>query len=187
MAAATAVTMAHGAAPPALRCAPRCSRAAALTTPHPQRRRRAARVPPPHADAHAAFQPAAAAAAASRGGNAGAHPRAAPLGVVATGADSAALLSALGAEPAAEPATEAGAAPFDWARHWYAIAALDALDPDVPTAVTVLGERIALWCDASGEWRALRDACPHRLAPLSEGRVAEDGTLQVRRMTRLMR
>ena len=26
--------------------------------------------------------------------------------------------------------------------------------------------------------RALRDECPHRLAPLSEGRVAEDGTLQ---------
>ena len=37
---------------------------------------------------------------------------------------------------------------------------------------------MAVWLDSGLEWRALRDECPHRLAPLSEGRVAEDGTLQ---------
>ena len=79
-------------------------------------------------------------------------------------------------QPAPAPAVETHG--FDWSRHWYALAALDALDPAVPTAVTVLGQRIAIWRDASGTWRALRDVCPHRLAPLSEGRVAEDGTLQ---------
>ena len=70
---------------------------------------------------------------------------------------------------------------FDWHRHWYAIAALDALERDVPNAMTILGQRIAVWLDNGLEWRALRDECPHRLAPLSEGRIAEDGTLQARR------
>eukprot|EP00971_Amphidinium_carterae_P168400 3336522-Amphidinium_carterae.2 len=28
-----------------------------------------------------------------------------------------------------------------------------------------------------GEWHVMLDACPHRSAPLSEGRVEEDGTL----------
>ena len=70
------------------------------------------------------------------------------------------------------------AASFNWRRHWYAVAALDALDPDVPNAMTILGQRIAVWLDSGLEWRALRDECPHRLAPLSEGRVAEDGALQ---------
>jgi len=67
---------------------------------------------------------------------------------------------------------------FDWHRNWYAVAALDALDPGLPNAMTVLGQRLAVWLDNGLEWRALRDECPHRLAPLSEGRVAEDGTLQ---------
>jgi nitrite reductase/ring-hydroxylating ferredoxin subunit len=72
------------------------------------------------------------------------------------------------------------AASFDWHRHWYAVAALDALERDVPNAMTILGQRVAVWLDNDLEWRALRDECPHRLAPLSEGRVAEDGTLQVK-------
>jgi hypothetical protein len=73
-----------------------------------------------------------------------------------------------------------GAPPFDWLRAWYAVGMVDALAPDVPTALRVVGVPLALWRDAGGDWRALRDECPHRLAPLSEGRVAEDGTLQAR-------
>ena len=68
----------------------------------------------------------------------------------------------------------------DWRRSWYAVAALDALDPAVPMSLTVMNQRVALWRDGTGNWRALRDECPHRMAPLSEGRVAEDGTLQAR-------
>ena len=45
-------------------------------------------------------------------------------------------------------------------------------------SLTVMNQRVAVWRDGAGNWRALRDECPHRLAPLSEGRVAEDGTLQ---------
>jgi hypothetical protein len=73
-----------------------------------------------------------------------------------------------------------GAPPFDWLRAWYAVGLVDALAPDVPTALSVVGVPLALWRDGAGAWCAVRDACPHRLAPLSEGRVAEDGTLQAR-------
>ena len=34
-----------------------------------------------------------------------------------------------------------------------------------------------LWRDGSGVWRCFADVCPHRLAPLSEGRI-EDGHIQ---------
>jgi phenylpropionate dioxygenase-like ring-hydroxylating dioxygenase large terminal subunit len=106
---------------------------------------------------------------------------------IAVGASNAALLDALAAPPPTTTTTTAAdaaatsALPFDWAAHWYPIAALDSLDPTVPFPLTILGERIVVWRDGEGAWKALRDACPHRLAPLSEGRIAEDGTLQVRR------
>ncbi len=98
-------------------------------------------------------------------------------------ASTASLLDALAgpeAAPAAAERFEESQARFDWRRHWYAVAALAELDASLPTAVTVLGERIAVWRDASGTWRAFRDVCPHRMAPLSEGRLAADGTLQAR-------
>ena len=41
-----------------------------------------------------------------------------------------------------------------------------------PFAFTLLGERLVLWWDhKDGAWSAMRDVCPHRLAPLSEGRI----------------
>jgi len=72
-----------------------------------------------------------------------------------------------------------GAPPFNWLRAWYAVGLVDALAPDLPQSQRILGIPMAIWHDG-GEWRAVHDVCPHRLAPLSEGRVAEDGTLQVR-------
>jgi phenylpropionate dioxygenase-like ring-hydroxylating dioxygenase large terminal subunit len=41
----------------------------------------------------------------------------------------------------------------------------------------VTGKDIVLWRDGSRQWRCFEDFCPHRLAPLSEGRVESDGTL----------
>lgn len=35
-----------------------------------------------------------------------------------------------------------------------------------------------IWKDGKGEWRVLRDSCPHRLVPLSEGRVTPEGRLE---------
>ena len=56
----------------------------------------------------------------------------------------------------------------------YPVAVATALKPDKPTAVRLLGDALVLWKDGTGEWHCWRDRCPHRLAPLSEGRV-EDG------------
>ncbi|KAI8463753.1 MAG: Rieske [2Fe-2S] iron-sulfur domain-containing protein [Monoraphidium minutum] len=52
------------------------------------------------------------------------------------------------------------------------------LDPAKPTAATLLGIPLVIWRDGTGAWSVLEDRCPHRLAPLSEGRIEpSDGTL----------
>ncbi|KAK9832649.1 hypothetical protein WJX81_007195 [Elliptochloris bilobata] len=68
---------------------------------------------------------------------------------------------------------------YDWSRQWYAIAFVQDLDPTRPTPLELLGNRLVLWRDRAGAWRCFADRCPHRLAPLSEGRIEpSDGTLQ---------
>ncbi len=66
---------------------------------------------------------------------------------------------------------------FQWTKQWYAVAVVEFLDPSRPHAMQLLGKDIVLWRDGSGKWRCFEDFCPHRLAPLSEGRVESDGTL----------
>lgn len=46
-----------------------------------------------------------------------------------------------------------------------------------PVAVTIAGRKYALWRDAAGRPCAVVDACPHRNASLSRGRVRVDGRL----------
>jgi phenylpropionate dioxygenase-like ring-hydroxylating dioxygenase large terminal subunit len=46
----------------------------------------------------------------------------------------------------------------------------DDLDPKLPTRLELLGKQYVLWADASKTWHCFEDKCPHRLAPLSEGR-----------------
>ncbi|KAL6638079.1 hypothetical protein ACP70R_025651 [Stipagrostis hirtigluma subsp. patula] len=68
---------------------------------------------------------------------------------------------------------------FDWLDQWYPFAPVCDLDPGAPHGKTVLGLSVVAWYDrAAGEWRVFDDACPHRLAPLSEGRVDGKGRLQ---------
>ena len=44
---------------------------------------------------------------------------------------------------------------------------------------TLLGEPLVFWKDTvSGEYRCTADKCPHRLVPLSEGRVNEKGEIE---------
>ncbi|EFJ50048.1 hypothetical protein VOLCADRAFT_89016 [Volvox carteri f. nagariensis] len=62
-------------------------------------------------------------------------------------------------------------------RHWWPLIPVDYLKPDRPNPVTLLGITMVVWRDAGGRWRVFRDRCPHRLAPLSEGRVEPDGSL----------
>ncbi|VAI23705.1 unnamed protein product [Triticum turgidum subsp. durum] len=68
---------------------------------------------------------------------------------------------------------------FDWLDQWYPLAPVCDLDPGAPHGKTVLGLRVVAWYDrAVDEWRVFDDACPHRLAPLSEGRIDDKGHLQ---------
>ncbi|KAK8954888.1 hypothetical protein KSP39_PZI002280 [Platanthera zijinensis] len=68
---------------------------------------------------------------------------------------------------------------FDWYSHWYPVAPVCDLDKRAPRAVTVLGLDLVVWWDREeGQWRVFEDRCPHRLAPLSEGRIDPWGRLQ---------
>ncbi|HEY9632745.1 MAG TPA: Rieske 2Fe-2S domain-containing protein [Coleofasciculaceae cyanobacterium] len=63
---------------------------------------------------------------------------------------------------------------FNFFQHWYPLSPVEDLDPKRPTAVTILGIQLVIWKPSSSEtYRVFLDQCPHRLAPLSEGRVDE--------------
>eukprot|EP00250_Pteridium_aquilinum_P027619 c3532_g1_i1 orf=293-1771(-) len=68
---------------------------------------------------------------------------------------------------------------FDWNAQWYPVAVVADLDKRVPTAVMILARDLVVWWDRNGKtWQVWDDRCPHRLAPLSEGRINEKGELQ---------
>ncbi|CAI5525056.1 unnamed protein product [Closterium sp. Naga37s-1] len=67
---------------------------------------------------------------------------------------------------------------FVWEKNWYPVALIEDLDPSRPTSFQLLGRDLVIWRDSQGRWRAHADRCPHRLAPLSEGRLDENGLLQ---------
>ncbi|XP_061982500.1 protochlorophyllide-dependent translocon component 52, chloroplastic-like isoform X2 [Populus nigra] len=68
---------------------------------------------------------------------------------------------------------------FDWYAQWYPIMLVCDLDKRVPHAKRVMGLDIVLWWDRNeNTWKVFGDACPHRLAPLSEGRIDQWGRLQ---------
>lgn len=70
-----------------------------------------------------------------------------------------------------------------WERQWYPVMPLSYADEERPTAFNLLGRRMTLWKgsdpDGRDAWSACDDVCPHRLAPLSTGKVC-DGTLVCR-------
>ncbi|BDA42255.1 Pheophorbide a oxygenase, chloroplastic [Coccomyxa sp. Obi] len=78
-------------------------------------------------------------------------------------------------------ATLDGASPasFDWHRSWYPIAVEQDLNPGIPHPVQLLGKHLVIWKSGVDKtWRIFEDRCPHRLAPLSEGRIEpSDGSL----------
>jgi len=68
---------------------------------------------------------------------------------------------------------------FDVKEAWYPVFYLADLDRAKPNAFTLLGQDLVIWWERKSEsWRAFSDRCPHRLARLSEGRIAEDGLLE---------
>ena len=67
-----------------------------------------------------------------------------------------------------------------------AVAVAEFLDPKRPHALVINGKDVVVWNDGPtddkgkktmGAWRCFEDACPHRLVPLSEGRVEKSGEL----------
>ncbi|CAN1179848.1 Protochlorophyllide-dependent translocon component 52, chloroplastic [Linum perenne] len=53
------------------------------------------------------------------------------------------------------------------------------LDKRIPLGKTVLGLDLVVWWDRNeNAWKVFNDMCPHRLAPLSQGRVDQWGRLQ---------
>ncbi|XP_060169671.1 pheophorbide a oxygenase, chloroplastic [Lycium barbarum] len=68
---------------------------------------------------------------------------------------------------------------FSWRDNWYPVSLIEDLDPSLPTPFQLLNRDLVLWFDKSNsQWVAFDDKCPHRLAPLSEGRIDENGDLQ---------
>jgi phenylpropionate dioxygenase-like ring-hydroxylating dioxygenase large terminal subunit len=68
---------------------------------------------------------------------------------------------------------------FDWAEAWYPVAYVEDLDRTHPTRFTLLERGLVIWWEPNtATWRVFEDKCPHRLAPLSEGRINEAGLLE---------
>lgn len=68
---------------------------------------------------------------------------------------------------------------FIWQDVWYPIAYVKDLEPSQLSTFTLLEQDLVIWWDQSAEtWRVFADQCPHRLAPLSEGRLTPDGLLE---------
>lgn len=63
---------------------------------------------------------------------------------------------------------------FNFFQQWYPVVPLEDLDPKQPKAIMILGLRLVVWKPGNiGNYQVFLDQCPHRLAPLSEGRVDE--------------
>jgi len=94
--------------------------------------------------------------------------------------------SSAAAAPSTSPALSEQK-PFSWTSHWFPVAVEADLPRDRPVPIKLLGRRLVLWWasaeggegrggaagegEEEGRWSCLDDACSHRLAPLSEGRI----------------
>ncbi|KAL8170942.1 hypothetical protein V2J09_022746 [Rumex salicifolius] len=68
---------------------------------------------------------------------------------------------------------------FDWYSQWYPVAPICDLDKTAPHAKRIIGIDLVVWWDRNeSAWKVFDDRCPHRLAPLSEGRIDQWGRLQ---------
>jgi phenylpropionate dioxygenase-like ring-hydroxylating dioxygenase large terminal subunit len=66
---------------------------------------------------------------------------------------------------------------YDWRANWYSMAFSKVTSKTTPHRLELFGEHLVLWHTGT-EWAALADSCPHRLAPLSEGRIDEFGQIE---------
>lgn len=83
--------------------------------------------------------------------------------------------------PAEVIARDSQSSPYNWAQQWYPVYPLKMLEGNGPVPLTLLGKEMVLWRDGlGGGWNCSGGICPHRLAPLSQGRVDEKGRLTCR-------
>ncbi|TXG65828.1 hypothetical protein EZV62_007103 [Acer yangbiense] len=81
--------------------------------------------------------------------------------------------------PEAELETETPNDKFEWFSQWYPVMPVCELDKRVPLAKKILGLDVVVWWDRNESiWKVFDDTCPHRLAPLSQGRIDQWGRLQ---------
>ncbi|KAK4850963.1 hypothetical protein QYF36_011356 [Acer negundo] len=81
--------------------------------------------------------------------------------------------------PEAELETETPDDKFEWYSQWYPVMPVCELDKRVPLAKKILGLDVVVWWDKNeSAWKVFDDTCPHRLAPLSQGRIDQWGRLQ---------
>lgn len=67
---------------------------------------------------------------------------------------------------------------FNFFQQWYPLLPVEDIDPQKPTNATLLETPLVIWKPASSStYQVFLDRCPHRLAPLSEGRIDESGNL----------
>lgn len=68
---------------------------------------------------------------------------------------------------------------FDWLEVWYPLYYIQDLNKQKLNTFTLLEKNLVIWWEKDTEtWRVFIDKCPHRLAPLSEGRINEQGYLE---------
>lgn len=92
-----------------------------------------------------------------------------------------ALLQPTQSPPCDRPQAAGGPDPerFDWKEAWHPLFFVSDLDPRQPHRFTLLDQDLVIWWDQAGNtWRAFEDQCPHRLAPLSQGRINAAGQLE---------
>ncbi|CAM9176121.1 unnamed protein product [Ectocarpus sp. 13 AM-2016] len=66
---------------------------------------------------------------------------------------------------------------FDWNKQWYPVLSLKDTDPGRAHPVQLLGKDLVVWRNKEERWSCFDDRCPHRAAPLTEGRIEDDGSL----------
>ena len=66
---------------------------------------------------------------------------------------------------------------FNFFQHWYPLLPIEDIDSQKPTTATLLGIPLVIWTEDSATYQIFLDRCPHRLAPLSEGRIDNNGNL----------
>lgn len=54
---------------------------------------------------------------------------------------------------------------------WIPIASASALEGLGPQQITVMGRDLVVWKGPNESWSVMSDVCPHRMAPLSQGRI----------------